>query len=116
MSLQVVNLTDAVAIYPPGHSNVQPFQLQGGPAAPTEDVTVVLSHYLPGGRAESTVMTAETIYVVVAGQLVVTADGAEATLGVFDSVMLPAGTVRTMENRGKLPASMIVIRSTHTSG
>ena len=115
MPLQVVRLTDAVPFSPPGHLNVQPFQLQGDAQAPTEDITVVLSHYLPGGRAESQAMTAETVYVVVAGELVVSCEGEEITLGVFDSVLLPPGAVRVMENRSPLPASMIVVRSTRTS-
>ena len=116
MPLQVVRLTDAIPFSPPGHVNVQPVQLQGNAQAPTEDVTVVLSHYLPGGEAESQAMTAETVYVVVAGELVVSCEGQEATLGVYDSVLLPAGAVRIMQNRSPLPASMIVIRSTRTSG
>ena len=84
MPLQVVRLADAMPFQPPGHVNVQPVQLQGDAQAPTNDITVVLSHYLPGGRAESQAMTAETVYVVVGGELVVSCEGEEVTLGVFD--------------------------------
>ena len=115
MTVQITRLTDAEPTCPPGHTNVQPLLLQGGPHAPTTDLVVLLSHYLPGGRADPEVMTTETVYVVVAGQLTVSADGTDTTLHPYDSVRIDPGTIRALENRGPLPTSIIVVRSTHTT-
>jgi uncharacterized cupin superfamily protein len=112
MGMRINRLGDATPFDPPGHRGVGPVRLQGGEAAPTEAVTVALSHYLPGGRAEMAPQPAETIYVVVAGELVVTGEDAEETLGLYDSVHFTAGTFREMTNRTKLPASILVIRPT----
>ena len=38
-------------------------------------------------------------------------DGVEETLGAYDSVHFTVGTLRTVENRTNLPASMLVIRA-----
>lgn len=114
MPLTVTRLADAPHIYPPGHTNVQPQQLHGGAHSPTTDLSVILSHYLPGGRADADTMPAETVYFVLAGEIVVTSGDQEATLHPYDSIRLPTGATRVMENRGPLPASILVIRSTHS--
>ncbi len=110
MSMRVNRLAEAERFDPPGHTGVGPVRLQGGAGAPTEEVTVVLSHYLPGGQAEMSEQPVETVYVVVAGELTMCSDGQEATLHPYDSVHFTPGTVRQVENRSKLPASMLVIR------
>ena len=115
MTLQITRLADATPINPPGHTNVQPVQLQGGEHNTTDDITVILSHYLPGGHADADTMRSETIYVVLTGELFINSDGDETTLHTYDSVRLPAGATRVLENRGPLPTSILVIRSTHTS-
>lgn len=115
MTLQITRLADATPIHPPDHTNVQPVQLQGGDHSPTEDVTVILSHYLPGARAEADTMRSETVYVVVAGELFISSDGDETTLNIYDSVRLPIGVTRVLENRSPLPTSILVIRSTRTA-
>jgi uncharacterized cupin superfamily protein len=112
MGMRINRLADATPFEPQGHHGVGPVRLQGGEAAPTEGVTVVLSHYLPGGEAEMSPQPAETIYVVVAGELVVTSEGTEETLRPFDSAHFTTGTLRQMTNRTKLPASLLVIRTT----
>lgn len=112
MSMRITRLADAEPFDPPGHRGVGPVRLQGGEATPTEDVTVALSHYLPGGQAEMAPQPAETIYVVVAGQVVVVSEGTEETLFPYDSVHFTAGTVRQVINRTQLPASILVIRPT----
>ena len=110
MSMRVTRLTEAEPFSPPGHAGVGPLRLQGGAGTPTEHVTVVLSHYLPGGQAELSPQPVETVYVVVDGELVMASDGQEATLRRFDSVHFSPGTVRQVDNRSPLPASMLVIR------
>jgi len=112
MTMRVTRIADAERYRPEGHEGVGPLQLQGGESMPTSDFTVALSHYLPGGAAELAPQPAETVYVVLSGELVMAAEGAEETLRAFDSVHFTPGTLRTVENRTNLPASMLVIRAT----
>lgn len=110
MTMRVNRLAEAMSFDPPGHTGVGPLRLQGGEGAPTEDVTVVLSHYLPGGQAAMSEQPVETVYVLVSGELVMVSEGQVATLRPYDSVHFTPGTVRQVVNRSALPASMLVIR------
>jgi mannose-6-phosphate isomerase-like protein (cupin superfamily) len=112
MTMRVTKLDDAEPFSPVDHEGVGPVRLQGGESMPTDKFTVVLSHYLPGAEAQLAPQAAETVYVVISGELVMTSEGAEETLGGFDSVHFTPGTLRTVENRTKLPATMLVIRAT----
>lgn len=115
MTMRITRLGDAERFHPPGHEGVGPVRLQGGANTPTEDFTVALSHYLPGGHADLSAQIAETVYVIVSGALVMIADGTEATLGPLDSVHFTSGTVRAVQNRTNHPASMLVIRAVRQS-
>ncbi len=110
MGMQVTRLADAEPFDPPGHRGVGPVRLQGGDDSPGSAVTVTLSHYLPGGEAAMAPQPAETVYVLLAGELVMITEETEATLQPYDSVRFTAGTVRRVVNRTHLPASMLVIR------
>lgn len=112
MTMRINRLADAERFDPPGHTGVGPVRLQGGEGAPTEGVTVALSHYLPGGEAEMARQPTETVYVVVSGELVMVCEGQEAVVRPYDSVHFTAGTHRQVINRTQLPASMLVIRPT----
>lgn len=112
MTMRITRLADAEPFSPVDHFGVGPVRLQGGESTPTSSFTVALSHYLPGGRADLAPQAAETVYVVLAGELVMTSEGDEATLQPHDSVHFTTGTMRTVENRTHLPASMLVIRAT----
>ena len=112
MTMRINRLADAERFDPPGHTGVGPVRLQGGDASPTKDVTVVLSHYLPGGQAAMAEQPVETVYVLVSGELVMVSEDQEATLHPYDSVHFTPGTRRQVVNRSQLPASMLVIRPT----
>ncbi|HEX4058175.1 MAG TPA: cupin domain-containing protein [Galbitalea sp.] len=112
MTMRVTKIENAEPFQPVDHDGVGPVRLQGGETMPTEKFTVVLSHYLPGAIAQLAPQVAETVYVLTSGELVMSADGTEATLGAFDSVHFTPGTLRTVENRTHLPATMLVIRAT----
>lgn len=112
MSMRVTRITDAEPFQPVGHEGVGPVRLQGSMSTPTTDFTVALSHYLPGGSAELSPQASETVYVVLSGELVMASEGREEVLGPLDSVHFTIGTLRTVENRTTLPASMLVIRAT----
>lgn len=111
MTMRITRIADAEPFSPVGHTGVGPVRLQGGDTTPTSDFTVALSHYLPGGHADLSPQVAETVYVVVSGSLTMVSDGEEAALGPMDSVHFSPGTMRTVENRTNLPASMLVIRA-----
>jgi mannose-6-phosphate isomerase-like protein (cupin superfamily) len=91
------------------HHGVATFRLQGHEAGPTERFWVGLSYYLPGGGADESPAGEETVYVVLDGELVVQADGREETIGPNDSVHLPKGTTRRIDNRSARPATLLVI-------
>lgn len=112
MTMRVTRIGDAEPFRPDGHEGVGPVRLQGGVLTPTTDFTVVLSHYLPGGTAQQAPQATETVYVVLSGELAMSSEGDEQILGPLDSVHFTPGTVRTVENRTNLPASMLVIRPT----
>jgi mannose-6-phosphate isomerase-like protein (cupin superfamily) len=94
------------------HHDVATMRLQGHEAGPTDRFWVGLSYYLPGGGAEESPTSEETVYVVLDGTLVVTAGGREEQVGPFDSVHLPKGTVRRVDNRSASPATLLVIIAT----
>ncbi|MFG2595713.1 cupin domain-containing protein [Streptomyces sp. NPDC048462] len=110
MSIDIALFEEGQPFQPAGHHGVGPVHLFGGQDY-TGAVTVALSHYLPGGRADLSPVPAETLYLVVTGTLSLTdGDGVTHTLRALDGARLPAGTVRSVENSTNLPASMLVIR------
>ncbi|HEX4787062.1 MAG TPA: cupin domain-containing protein [Actinospica sp.] len=109
MGMRITRLAEAAPFDPPGHEKVGPVRLLDASAA-GEQITVSLSHYLPGGRADTAAQPAETVYVVIAGELEMTSEDVSETLGPYDCAHFTAGTVRRVANRTNLPASMLVIR------
>lgn len=110
MPMRVTRIADGEPFEPEGHTGVGPVRLQGGERTPTENFTVVLSHYLPGAEAGLASQQTETVYVVTAGELTFTSEGEEVTLGPMDSLHYTPGTTRTVKNNSRLPASMLVVR------
>lgn len=94
-----------------GHFGMAALRLQGHAASPCSDFWVGLSHFLPGGGAESSASNTEKVYVLLSGELVVITDTGEATLRPMDSCHLAAGERRAVINRSNAPASMLVIMS-----
>lgn len=110
MPIEITHLAQGQRFHPEGHHGVGPVQLFGG-GHYDGAVTVVLSHYLPGGEAELSPVAAETIYLVLSGSLTLTdADGHAEVLDALDGARITLGTPRRVENRTNLPASMLVIR------
>jgi quercetin dioxygenase-like cupin family protein len=109
MGMRIARLADAEPFDPPGHDKVGPVRLLDA-GAPGEQITVTLSHYLPGGQAQTAAQPAETVYVVLAGELEMTSEDVRETLRPYDCAHFTAGTVRRVVNRTHLPASMLVIR------
>ncbi|MFC8231411.1 cupin domain-containing protein [Streptomyces sp. NPDC057287] len=110
MPIDITHLNEAARFQPPGHHGVGPVHLFGGEQYDGA-VTVALSHYVPGGRADMSPVPIETLYLVLTGTLTLTdADGGTHVLHALDAARLTAGTTRSVENRTNLAASMLVIR------
>ncbi|MCZ4098693.1 cupin domain-containing protein [Streptomyces sp. So13.3] len=110
MPIHIARLAQAQRFQPAGHYDVGPLHLFGGEKYDGA-VTVALSHYLPGGRADLSPVPIQTLYLVLTGTLTLTdADGRTWDLHALDGARLTSGTPRSVENRTNLPASMLVIR------
>ncbi len=107
--MHVTRYRDAKTYEAPGHHDVIGLRLQGHEVSPSRCCWVGLSHYLPHGGADSSASDAEKIYIVLSGEITVTTDQGEVTLGVLDSCYLAAGERRSIVNRSILPASMLVV-------
>lgn len=108
MTARLHRIGDATAFQPEGHAGVSPVRLTG--TAPDEPISVVLSNYEPGAHAERSPVALDTVYLVLTGRLTVSLDDEQIELGHLDSLFLPAGCVRAVDNRSGQPASMLVIR------
>ena len=105
---RVTPVDQAPAYQPPLHNNVEARRLQGLEAGPTEAFWTGWSDYAPGGAAAESPVLQEAVYVVVDGELTVTVGGTSHVLRRGDSVHLPKGTVRSVENRSNAQASLLV--------
>jgi mannose-6-phosphate isomerase-like protein (cupin superfamily) len=108
MMPQVHRIADASAFKPEGHEGVSPVRLTG--TIPGESLSVVLSSYESGAHAEMSPVALDTVYVLLTGRLTISFGDEQIELGHLDSVFLPAGCVRAVDNFTAEPASMFVIR------
>jgi quercetin dioxygenase-like cupin family protein len=108
MTARLHRFEDAAAFQPEGHTGVSPVRLTGTTA--DEPVSVVLSSYEPGAHAERSPVALDTVYLVLTGCLTVTLDDEQIELNHLDSLFLPAGCVRSVDNPSAEPACMFVIR------
>lgn len=109
---RVTRLATAPAYTAPLHHAVSTLRLQGHEAGPTERFWVGLSYYLPGGSADRAPTREETVYLVLDGEVAITAGGRTDILAQYDSVHLPKGTERAVDNRTNRPATLLVIIAT----
>lgn len=112
MSARITRADDAPPYSPPLHEGVDAKRLQGHEAGATERFWVGLSVYEPGGAAQTSPAVEETVYTVLKGELVLTAEGREDVLRALDSVHLTKGTVRSVQNRTPAPATLLVVIAT----
>lgn len=108
MTARLHRASDALAFQPEGHTGVSPVRLTG--TAPEESINVVLSSYEPGAHAERSPVPVDTVYVILTGRLTVSLDNEQIDLSRLDSLFLPAGCVRAVDNLTTESASMFVIR------
>jgi uncharacterized cupin superfamily protein len=106
--MNVTRACDAPAYAAPAHHRVSTARLQGLEAGPTERFWVGMSLYQPGGMAEKAAAPAETVYVVLDGELVIHTHEGETVLGRLDSVHLTTGETRSILNRSAQNALLLV--------
>jgi quercetin dioxygenase-like cupin family protein len=107
--MHLVTAADAVPYRPPGHHHVAARRLQGLEAGGPVEFSVGLSHYPPGSMVDAGPTAAETVYVVIDGELELTADGRTVVLGAHDSVHLAAGEIRGLRNASTADATLLVV-------
>jgi mannose-6-phosphate isomerase-like protein (cupin superfamily) len=108
-----VNFTafDAAVTYdPPGHHGVLARRIQGREMGGPRSFTVGISGYAPGSTVDQGPTAAETVYVVLGGELEVTVAGhGPVRLGPNDSLHLDRGEVRSVRNTQPHPATLLVV-------
>lgn len=107
--MQVTRIADAAPYEAPKHFDMRALRLQGWDASDAEHFWVGLSHFLPGGGAESDATPLEKVYVVLEGTLTVSTDAGDTELAPLDSCHLAAGERRSVVNNTNRPASMLVV-------
>jgi quercetin dioxygenase-like cupin family protein len=107
--MEVTRLKDARPYEAPKHFDMRGLRLQGFEASGAESFWVGLSNFLPGGGAEMDATPLEKVYVVVSGEVTVSTDEGETTLGPLDSCRLAPGEARAITNQTNLPVLMLVV-------
>jgi quercetin dioxygenase-like cupin family protein len=105
----VKKFADAKPYVAPNHFDMRSLRLQGFEDGGPTNFWVGLSHFLPGGGAGPDATPIEKVYVVLAGQLTVTAEGQEHVLGPMDSVRIGPNVERKVLNAGNDVATMLVV-------
>ena len=106
--MEVTRLKDARPYEAPKHFDMRGLRLQGYDASGARSFWVGLSNFLPGGGAEMDATPLEKVYVVVEGEVTVSTDQGDVTLGKYDSCRLAPGEARSIVNKTNLPALMLV--------
>ena len=107
--MKVTRFADAQPYVAPNHFDMRAVRLQGFTAGGPEKFWTGLSHFLPRGGAGPDSSPLEKVYVVLAGEIVVVADGQEVTLRPMDSCCIPGGEIREVKNLGNAVATMLVV-------
>lgn len=105
----VKKFPDAKPYAAPNHHDIRTLRLQGFEAGGPTNFWVGLSHILPGGGAGPDATPLEKVYVVLSGQVTVTAEGQTHVLGPLDSVRIGPSVERTVSNASNEVATMLVV-------
>lgn len=99
----------AAAYEAPNHFGVRSLRLQGFEPGGPQGFWTGLSHYLPGASAGPDSSPLEKVYIVLAGELTVSAGGETVKLGPLDSCFIPGDEVREVKNEGNAVATILVV-------
>lgn len=114
MTASLTLASQAPEYHPLLHDGVTAVRLQGHEASSTDRFWVGLSTYAPGGAAQLSPAAEETVYIVLDGELAVQVpdEGLDRLLRAGDSIHLPKGTIRSVNNRSHKPARLLVVIAT----
>lgn len=107
--MQVTRLVDAKPYTAARHFGMSALRLQGHEATHTSAFWCGLSYFRPGGGAEQGASPLERVYVVIDGEVSVSTDGGEVTLGRLDSCHIAPNETRAIVNRSNAVATMLVV-------
>jgi quercetin dioxygenase-like cupin family protein len=110
--MEITRGSQAQAYDASGHFGMRALRLHGGPGSGLKDATVGLSHFEPGGGASLSASEADRVYVVLSGEITVTAGDQTEMLSTLDSCFIPAGQERVVENPSGAAVSMLVFTRT----
>ena len=114
MSYKVTRKNEAVKYQPPGHFDVCSTHMTVATDANKGDLTVSVSHFLPGGGCEYGTNPVESIYYILEGEmdLVVdkdTPDEYRTTLHAGDCFHCGPNTYKGIQNNGCIATRMLVV-------
>lgn len=111
--MHVVRKDQAPVYQSPGHSDMSMRRLQGREAGPSDTVWIGLSVIEPGGGTTLSASSVEKFYVVVDGELEITAEHAgvrqTVVLHRLDSCRIAPAEARQLFNRSDRPASVLLV-------
>jgi mannose-6-phosphate isomerase-like protein (cupin superfamily) len=111
--MHIVKFSEAPAYEAPGHLGMAMRRLQGMNAGPSDSVWLGLSVIEPGGGTTSSASDVEKFYVVVEGELEVTAnfDGRPqvAVMRPLDSCRIAVGESRQLRNNTAEPVKVLLV-------
>ena len=106
--MDIKRFADAEPYEAPNHQNCTSLRLAGFVDNGPENFWVGCSHFLPGGGAGPDASPLEKVYVILSGELTVTAAGKTETACPMDTVFIPGGEEREIRNNGNDVVTMIV--------
>jgi quercetin dioxygenase-like cupin family protein len=109
MSYKVTRANEAYKYDAAGHFDVRTTRLHDPQDVNDGRVTMGLSHFLPGGGAETACAPIEVIYYIISGEMTVTCEGTEHRLLAGDTIHIGPNTPRSCKNTGIIAAQMLVV-------
>lgn len=111
--MHVTRIHQAPPYEAPGHQGMQMRRIQGREAGPADTVWMGVSIVEPGGGTTASASTVEKFYLVLDGELEVTAQLGDASqtvvLARHDSCRIAPGESRQLLNRGTQPCSVLLV-------
>lgn len=114
MSFKIVRKNEAITYFPAKHYDMRATRLHNPADVNEGQVTLGLSHFLPGGGVEYSSNQKESIYFILKGELTIEVEkGTEneviTTLHEGDSFHCGPGTMKGLKNNGTETAQMLVV-------
>ena len=107
--MKVTKANESYRYEAPGHFDVRTTRLHDADDVGGQ-LTIGLSHFLPGGGSEMAPASKESVYYVIEGEVTISFDGGvKAVLQKGDSVHIAVGENRSIDNTGIASAQMLVV-------